>query len=247
MLKTLFIYDWDDNIMFMPSILHIEKLIGTKWTPMDATPAQWAKIKNNANIRDLGDESFFDFHDDKSFVLHLSQAIHDLEFGPAYKAFKKTLINGEDFAILTARGHSPNTVMTGVMMLIFRTFSENEIIEMMETVGDIGRYLEQQEYFTVSSKEFNNRFGTDNTGRTKDKKAIALYNYISEKIHYNSSLVEPKKWKKLYSDFNVVFSDDDVDNVEAAVELFHKLKVTHPNVEFKIFDTSKKKTKEITI
>lgn len=238
MVKSLFIYDWDDNIMFMPSILRLERFTRGKWIRVRVTPNQWSKIKNNDNIRNFGDESFFDFYDDPTFIKQLSEAIYGFDFGPSYDSFKQTLINGDDFAILTARGHSREIMITGVMMLIFRTFGENDIMKMIKKVGDIGLYLSGQEYFTVHSDSFNERFSTTNTTSTKNKKAIALHEYIHTKIKY---------YCYDYNDFQVLFSDDDVDNVEAATNLFYNLKVIHPNVEFKIFDTSKKKTKEITI
>lgn len=237
-LKTLFIYDWDDNIMVMPSILHLEKRVGTKWVPVNVTPSTYAKIKYDPNIRDF-EGSYEDFHVDELFIRHLSKAINQVTFGPSYKNFKETLINGDDFAILTARGHSPNIIKLGVSLLIFKTFSVDELLAMEKKVGDIGEYLSNQEYYTVSSPQFNEMFETDNTQRTKDKKSKALLKFINDKLeYYNDFFVD---------DFLVIFSDDDLDNVEAAVELFTKLKLIHSNIDFKVFDTSEKIKKKILI
>lgn len=237
--KKLFIYDWDDNIMIMPSILHLEEKSGTNWVRVEVTPSRYAKIKNNANFRDFGEESYFDFHNNDIFIEHLDMAITNKSFGPSFKNFKETLINGDDFAILTARGHSPHRISAGVMLLIIKTFTPSELNKMIHNVGSIAKYLDNQEYYTVSSEEFIHQFQIDESVKTKDRKSKALYKYITEQLkYYNDFIID---------EFEVIFSDDDVDNIEAAVALFHKLKVIHPIVEFKVLDTSKKNKKEITI
>jgi hypothetical protein len=239
MVKNFFIYDWDDNIMVMPSVLHLEKKLGTRWVPVNVNSNMYAKIKYNEDIRDLGDVSYEEFHKDSFFLKHLSKAIKEKTFGPSYVTIKETLINGDDFAIVTMQGHSPHIITSGIMMLIFRTFSINEINQMIENVGDISSYLSKQAYFTISSPEFNKKFGMNGNEKSKDKKCLAINYYVTGKMN--------KLNEKKYDKINIFFSDDDLDNVSAAVDLFKYLKIIYPAADFKIFDTSEKIKKKIII
>ena len=70
--------DWDDNILFMPTKIHLEKLVDGKWEPFDVSTEEFREIRN-----ELGDTlkttptSFKDFQDYQAFIYDTIQAIND--------------------------------------------------------------------------------------------------------------------------------------------------------------------------
>ena len=146
--KTFNCYDWDDNIIFMPTNIvlfhkknnsevfltteqfaHYRSYIG-KNKNFFTTKKKMTNEGEKRNFKDYeirGDEhgkksSFREFRDckNKYFIKHLEEALESKEFAPEWKHFVKTL-NCRDKArntfIITARGHSPETIYEGLKLL----------------------------------------------------------------------------------------------------------------------------------
>lgn len=243
MKKTISIYDWDETIIKMPSKTFLEEKQGDNWVTIGLTAAEYAIIKYDPNFR-ASDDSFFAFYDNLSFVNDLSLALSNSSFGPSYPDFRKRLIEGGDFAIITARGQSPGIIQAGVLMIIMKTFTDEEIFRMTSKVGNICNYLANQSYYPVSSDDFNYQFGTDNAvGKTKNRKKIALDDYLRKTM---ARIIQYD-----YEKINIVFCDDDCENIEIVEGLFRELKDKFPTyyakVEFELFNVSEKNKKEIRI
>jgi hypothetical protein len=117
-----YIFDWDDNILHMPTHIHLERRREDgKWEPHSVSTAVFSVIRTDQeNYRappDGWEDAFRDFRDidvnnENVFLRDTRTAIDRVvregeRAGPSFEKFRKTLIEGRLFAIVTARGHSP--------------------------------------------------------------------------------------------------------------------------------------------
>ena len=149
-----YIFDWDDNILHMPTKIRMEHLEddGT-WKPVEVSTSTFALVRaDEAHYRPPSDggwaAAFANFEDPKNqtevdegnncFILDTLDALEKVEHGekpgPSYNALKKTLREGRLFAIVTARGHSPKTIERAVRIFIKYALSEEEREEMMSNL-----------------------------------------------------------------------------------------------------------------
>ena len=49
--KRAYSFDWDDNILFMPTQIHLEKKVGSKWVPVSISTEEFRDVRN-----DIGDK-----------------------------------------------------------------------------------------------------------------------------------------------------------------------------------------------
>lgn len=132
-------FDWDDNILNMPTVIHLEKKEGDSWIPVDVSTAEFAIVRNDKeNYRMLNnspDAAFSDFRDtgpsgDGIFVNDVKKAISNGKFGPAWSDFVECLSNGALFAIITARGHEGPTMRKGVEWIIDNVLTDENLYNM---------------------------------------------------------------------------------------------------------------------
>ena len=145
-------YDWDDNILFMPTNIilfhkksnleismttenfaHYRSFIGKNKIFFSNQNGLFSedKTQNKFNFKDFeirGDDhgkssSFREFRDckNKYFLKHLEEAIQNKQFAPEWDSFLKSLNQNKKQAnktyIITARGHSPETIYEGLKFL----------------------------------------------------------------------------------------------------------------------------------
>ncbi|MBR2713340.1 MAG: hypothetical protein IKB76_01005 [Kiritimatiellae bacterium] len=149
-----YIFDWDDNILHMPTKIRMEHLEddGT-WKPVEVSTSTFALVRaDEEHYRPPSDggwaAAFANFEDPKNqteidegnncFILDTLDALEKIEHGekpgPSYNALKKTLREGRLFAIVTARGHSPKTIERAVRIFIKYALSEDDREEMMSNL-----------------------------------------------------------------------------------------------------------------
>jgi hypothetical protein len=149
-----YIFDWDDNILHMPTKIRMEHLEddGT-WKPVEVSTSTFALVRaDEEHYRPPSDggwaAAFANFEDPKNqteidegnncFLLDTLDALEKIEHGekpgPSYNALKKTLREGRLFAIVTARGHSPKTIERAVRIFIKYALSEDDREEMMSNL-----------------------------------------------------------------------------------------------------------------
>ena len=149
-----YIFDWDDNILHMPTKIRMEHLEddGT-WKPVEVSTSTFALVRaDEEHYRPPSDggwaAAFANFEDSKNqteidegnncFILDTLDALEKIEHGekpgPSYNALKKTLREGRLFAIVTARGHSPKTIERAVRIFIKYALSEDDREEMMSNL-----------------------------------------------------------------------------------------------------------------
>ena len=127
--KTLLYYafDWDDNILNMTTVIHMEHLIDGEWIPEDVSTSKFAEVRGDKeNWRILGGNpelAFSEFRDNgprgvDAFLEDVKESISNGRFAPAWPKFIKCLTNGAIFAIITARGHEPEGMRKGIEYII---------------------------------------------------------------------------------------------------------------------------------
>lgn len=129
-------FDWDDNILNMPTQIHMEHLVNGEWIPTKVSTAEFAEVRNDKdNWRIDYDVAFIEFRDqgergDNAFLEDVKSAISQNKLGPAWNDFVECLSNGSIFAIITARGHEAPAMRKGVEWIIDNVLSEENIYQM---------------------------------------------------------------------------------------------------------------------
>tara|TARA_R110002126_G_scaffold88759_1_gene212533 strand:+ start:2925 stop:3752 length:828 start_codon:yes stop_codon:yes gene_type:complete len=244
--KRAYSFDWDDNILNMPTKIHLEKRVGMDdWIPVDASTAEFADLRHELGkgfrfLNDNPDDAFKDFKEHQSFLNDTEKALRKGDYGPSFEKFKEALIYGNDFSIITARGNSPMTLRDATKLLIDKHFTEEERQTMMGNLKGvtIDQYLNLQDYHPVSSEEFGERFGIEVAGGAANPeraKTIALEDFVRRVVQSAKQL----QGDDGYEGLSVGFSDDDLGNVIKAEEFIRaELHKAYPNIKFLVYDTS---------
>lgn len=132
-------FDWDDNILRMPTQIRLEKREGDNWIPTDVSTAEFAEVRadkeNWKYLNDNPDDAFANFRDTgpmggRIFLEDVKKAVSSGRFAPAWDDFLECLSNGSIFAIITARGHESETMRRGVEWIIDNVLTEEQLFEM---------------------------------------------------------------------------------------------------------------------
>lgn len=266
-----YIFDWDDNILRMPTVIHLEKLMpdGT-WAPHTVSTSLYSIVRQNfEGYRFPGNsrkEAFRDFSDGEgaasssTFLKETEEAIERVVSGkeqpcPSFSTFKKTLVEGRLFAIVTARGHADSTIREGVKLFIDKVLSPAEKAEMManlrgyrkcydkaESFGsdeeELERYLSLNRYHAVTSPHFNDWLERRFNGKIdpENRKQFAIGDFVEHVVRIVQHSIREGGAMKAIS---VGFSDDDPGNI-ALVRgyIMNELSKRFSDVKFCVYDTS---------
>lgn len=231
-------FDWDDNILNMPTKIFMERREGDDWIPEVVSTSRFAEVRKDTENYRLADNAFSNFRDDgprgiESFKLDVIEAIKNNEYGPAWDDFVECLTNGSIFSIITARGHEYDGMRLGIDWILDNVLGENELQKMYnnlrkfeylfdnETNSDrilkgkpsqnpvIKKYLDNCDFIGVSSPS---RSGTADNPEEAKKKAFMEFN---SKINNFATKMGMKA--------KIGFSDDDLGNVKAMTDLINNL------------------------
>lgn len=259
-------FDWDDNLLHMTTVIHMEKKEGESWVPFDASTEEFAKIRGDKeNYRLLNndpDAAFCEFKDegprkDKAFIEDVKDAISKGRFAPSWNKFIECLIDGSIFSIITARGHEPNSIKEAVRYIIETQLNQSQQDEMVQNLMSfndefdepfdmlVDEYLDLNYYFGVTSNYFMGKFkkklgiAPGSAMNPELAKEIALKFFI-EKVH--------KYGKEIGAQVRIGFSDDDPKNVEHVEKVMRgELSIKYPLSTLRVYDTSKRGYKKIEI
>ena len=167
-----YIFDWDDNILHMPTRIHLERRQPDgAWAPHLVSTSVFSLIRGDMqNYRPPNGnwpEAFVEFQDyanesESHFLRDAREAITRLITGsekpaPSFQTFRTTLVEGRLFAIVTARGHAAETLRKGVRMFVDLVLTPAEREEMManlhgyracfDHVASFGTDEEELEYY----------------------------------------------------------------------------------------------------
>lgn len=129
-------FDWDDNILFMPTKIYMEHLVDGEWITTQVSTAEFAEVRNDkTNWRIDYEKAFVEFRDqgergDLAFLEDVKTAISKNNLGPSWIDFIECLSSGYLFAIITARGHESESMRKGIEWIIDNVLTENQIYSM---------------------------------------------------------------------------------------------------------------------
>ena len=270
-----YIFDWDDNILHMPTKIKMEHLEedGT-WKPVEVTTSTFSIIRRDTvHYRAPGgvwDEAFRNFEDApdtthfiEDTVTALERIEHGEKPGPSYNALKKTLREGRLFAIVTARGHSSETLERAVRVFIKYALTEEERAEMLSNirgyrmwlggakesdfgtdVEELDRYLRKCRYSAVTKKGFRQRMTEDpiyheklafatTAARPELAKEFAIRDFVEHVFHLL------RKAGVMNRSISIGFSDDDKGNVKCVSDYIRaELARRFDAIKFVVYDTS---------
>jgi hypothetical protein len=235
-MNELRIFDWDDNLFYMPTKIKMDQLINNEWLPINVSNHDFKKFRELPEYR-LHNNSFNNFIDDEAFKIDIKESINTNSIGPQFLHFLNILRSGLDFAIVTGRGHSKNAINFGIHLIIeeFLTINEKEYLNSKHT--DIKSYIDNQSIFAVDSQEFKLLiFGVGESSdinwelykyRVDTRKVLAIDYYIRNYIDNNQ-----------FKDLRIHFSDDDPKNILTVLNYLRNLKLNNMISSFYIYDTS---------
>ena len=233
-------FDWDDNIVHMPTKILVKDGSGNE---IGMSTDDFAEFRHQIGkepfnykgktIVDYSDSPFRNFRTDgdKDFLVDAMRA----KKGPAFDDFREAINNGSIFAIITARGHNPNTIKEAIYNYIIEGFNgidKDELIKNLKKyrsfVGEnemtdeelIKSYLELNKYHPVS---FGDDKGAVNPEEAKVEAMETFVNYIKAM----AAVLNKKAFlkKDISNKFNpenlsIGFSDDDPKNIEVMQKHF---------------------------
>lgn len=236
-------FDWDDNILNMPTVIHMDKLVDGEWIPTDVSTSQFADVRSDKeNWRLVNNDpvaAFSEFRDtgsrgDKAFLEDLEKAISMKSYGPAWEDFIECITNGSLFSIITARGHESSSMRTGVEWIIDNILTSDQLYTMYNNLMKFAYlFREEDGYERVLSE--------DNPSKNK---LVELYldncDYVGVSAPSRGGTPDnPEKakeealldFKQKVNDFasmigykaKVGFSDDDLGNVKHIEDLIDNL------------------------
>lgn len=135
----MYAFDWDDNILNMPTVIHMDNLVDGEWIPTDVSTSEFAEVRSHADswriINNNPEQAFAEFRDfgtrgERAFLEDTMKAIQRGSLGPAWDDFIECLVNGSLFAIITARGHESNAMRLGIEWIIDTQLSSDQLYEM---------------------------------------------------------------------------------------------------------------------
>jgi len=274
-----YIFDWDDNILHMPTkILMEHRDADGEWRPVELSTSTFALVRGDAEHYRPPSEGGWDaafrcFADPERdgepnhFIEDTMDALRRVADGekpsPSYATFKKTLVEGRIFAIVTARGHAPETIERAVRLFIEYALTPLERETMMSNLRGYRRWLDKVEDFGTDDEEldyylgmcrysavtydgFRERMANDpiyreklavatTASRPELAKEFAIRDFVEHVFHML------QRTGGLGRSVAIGFSDDDKGNVKSVSNYIKaELSRRFDGIKFVVYDTSDK-------
>ena len=206
-------FDWDDNIVHMPTKIIVKSEDGEE---IGMSTDDFAEHRHHLGkepfnykgetIVGYGDKPFRNFktEGDKDFIIDAMRA----KEGPAFNDFREAINNGSIFSIITARGHNPNTLKQAVYNYIINDYNGISKDELIKT------YLDLNKYHPVS---FGDETGAVNPEEAKVEAMEEFVTYIrglASTLNKKAFLKNDINNNFIPSEPSIGFSDDDPKNIE---------------------------------
>jgi len=236
--EKYYAFDWDDNIVTMPTKIILIDEDGDEVGMSTSDFADFREI--------IGKEPFdFDGHRIVGFAkdpYRYFQTTGDKQFivdaitakpGPAWPDFVEAINNGSIFSIVTARGHSPNVLKEACYNMIISNHNgieSNELTKNLEKFRDLEgvgstskrnmilEYLDMCRFYPVT-------YGQGSAQSPEEGKIKALKEFV-EYVKRISKMINKRAFlkNKVSNRFTptIGFSDDDLRNLEKVKGHFEK-------------------------
>lgn len=237
--RSFYFFDFDDNIAFLstPSFI-FHKETGQE---LSLSSKEFSEHSGDIGVRGPYKDYRVDFDDKKGtfrsfrdrdfgllekliwrkqqpFVEDLAEALGYPDFhwkGPSWSCFYHAVFNGRPLSLITARGHSPQTLKQGVSLLVREQHLPVE-----------PNYLS---LFPVSHPRVKSDLGFNQETPISILKQAAI-----------SASVEKAIQEYGYSPYHRFgMSDDDPENIRRIIQEMARLKVKYPEMSFFVIETHK--------
>jgi hypothetical protein len=236
--EKYYAFDWDDNIVTMPTKIILKDEDGDEVGMSTEDFAEYRDI--------IGKEPFeFDGHTivgygenpyryfrttgDKQFIVEAMMA----KPGPAWPDFVEAINNGSIFAIVTARGHTPSVIKEACYNYIVSNYNG---INSKELIKNLEKYRDLADQETVSKREMIREyldlckfypvsFGEGSASSPEEGKIKALKEFVDYVKNISNELQNKAFLKNRISNYfvpKIGFSDDDIKNVDIVKKHFER-------------------------
>jgi catechol 2,3-dioxygenase-like lactoylglutathione lyase family enzyme len=226
---SFYFFDIDDNLLFLPTRLYLWNAETRQELPVSSQ--EFANVQN-----DLGrngkwqpwttrpEETFRDFRDraglapgDQPFVRDLRSAISGVAVwkGPSWPLLVHAAKNGRPIAVITARGHAPETIKAGLRELV----DSGLLVAMPPILG----------VYSVTNLAVREALGVSDPNMTVPSvKKMAIRDAV-EKALRQYGFAPPHRFG---------MSDDDSNNVVLAISAMRACKKKYPDKRFFVVNTN---------
>lgn len=263
-------YDWDDNILHMPTYINLEKKISDDiYEKVSVLPSEFSLVRNDENYRILDNNpavAFSEFTDigkrgDRAFILDMCEALNNKNYGPSWDIFLSTMKDASVLSIITARAHEYPILKEAVAYVIDNCMTD-----------------EDKQIMYKNCLKFSFAFNSNNTypelPSGKFTENVLIQDYLDTCKYYGVGTPISKSFAE---DFNITdnklkveigkkivlerfislciehgrisdkkvaigFSDDDKKNVEHVKEYFKNMSAK-TDIDYYVYDTSNKEIK----
>ena len=236
--EKYYAFDWDDNIVSMPTKIILKDEDGDE---VGMSTEDFATYREEIGkepfdfdghtIVGFGEEPFryFGVKGDRQFIIDSMLA----KPGPAWPDFIEAINNGSIFSIVTARGHTPSVLKEACYNYIV---SNTNGIDSDELVKNLEKYRDLADEENVSKREMIREYldlcrfypvtyGEGSATNPEEGKIKALDEF-SEYVLKMSQYIQKQAFlkKKINNYFvpKIGFSDDDLKNVDVVKKHFEK-------------------------
>jgi hypothetical protein len=188
----LYSFDWDDNILNMPTEIYLKDNMGNVVGMSTHEFAEYRHLIGKEPFKYKGkmvvgydEDPYRDFKDPNAFIRDAKIAIENEDFAPSIGKFIEALVYANPLSINTARGHDPKVLKKGLRFFIDKVITEDEKEEMVENIKDAYQY--EGNY----PQDFLNKINNLNTNQLIDfylDSRVKYYPVSSDKFGEKSGL-----------------------------------------------------------
>jgi len=223
-------FDWDDNLMYMPTKI---MLMDSEGNEVGMGTEDFAEHRVDVGKKDFeykgktivgfAENPFRNFSDagNKKFIIDSLLA----KPGPAWDDFVECVNGGSIFSIITARGHSPETLKQAIENLIeigYKGLSKKELVRNLKKYREIAGEDELSdselvEYYMSMNKYYPVTYGAGSAQSPEQGKVDAIKEFQRYVMNMSKKLGQTPYLKNDVSNKfvpTIGFSDDDLRNLE---------------------------------
>lgn len=265
-----YIFDWDHNILNMPTKIHLDKITDGKRIPIDIDAYDYNIVRKYINTKkkydnslwklrnDNQEETFIDFSDigengEDVFINDSIYAIKNEDFGPVWDVFINCLVGGHVFMIITARGHEPQNIEKVIRYIIYEYLTDKQRSIMKRNLSDFNSLFDNNK---DKCSDFD--YCIDKYLSKCDMLGVKS-DYFKNKFNIRSTTIYPEKYKikaveyfikKVYDFGKIVdksvkvgFSDDDITTSQKVFNFMKDNISTNYPMKYSVYNTKDGVTK----
>ncbi|MBT6690554.1 hypothetical protein HN903_01855 [archaeon] len=214
-------FDLDDNLLKLPTLIYLENKDKEQ---VKLSTLEFEKIRPNLKKLNLKitTESFKDFCEDSQFLIDINKATKAGSWGNLVNCI---VHHASIFAIITARGHSPEAIKKGIKLTIEKYIPKSQLKKFSETFSmkynlqleDKSReeildiYLDLCKFYPVNNKNIKEKLKAEDVGELKSLAFEDFQNYITKYV--KEKFGEETKVKIGFSDDSIFHLNKMVNNI----------------------------------